>query len=101
MCITAIRLTQQQQQQIYIDNHSIKHITYSCIIYISVWIKLHLLYCIINIIFSTDLISDHQSANINNIIFILSAALMLFFIIEESLKENSKKEIIKSSTNID
>ena len=62
--------------------------------------KLHLLYCIINITLSTDLMSDHQSANINNVIFILLAALILSSVIKESLKESSEKEITKSSTDI-
>ena len=44
--------------------------------------------------------SDHQTININNIIFILSAASMLFSIVEESLQESSEKEIIITFTDI-
>ena len=43
---------------------------------------------------------NHQTVNINNIIFTLSAASMLFSIIEESLQESSEKEIIITFTNI-
>ena len=45
--------------------------------------------------------SDFQSVNMNNVIFTLLTVLMSSFMIEESLKESLKKEIIKSSTDID
>ena len=50
--------------------------------------------------FSIDLMSDYQSANINNVIFTLLTVLMSSSVIEENLRENSEKEITKSSTDI-